>query len=82
MKAYVPLKPEPSSTNQTIDDCDDCYKPKTEKVSEEFTLIEGPRGFKGDKGEKGDDGVTLQPGPGFVVVGLEIRHSFSTVTRG
>ena len=79
MKPYVPLvvpdnPPKQTNENRT-------YKPQVMGVVQQY-LHDEEKVVKLLQGKQGLPGPTANPGPGFKLVGVELRYDIATLPRG
>ena len=79
MKPYVPLVAPSSSPKLTNER--PTYKPLVMEVVKEY-LPNEETVVKLLQGKQGLPGPTANPGPGFKLVGVELRYDIATLPRG
>ena len=79
MKPYVPLV-TPSNPPKTTDDKKE-YQPLVMGVVKDY-LPDEEKMVKLLQGKQGLRGPTANPGPGFKLVGVELRYDIATLPRG
>lgn len=79
MKPYVPLVTQNSIPKPTNDKTE--YQPFVMGVVKEY-LHDEEKVVKLLQGKQGLIGPTANPGPGFKLVGVELRYDIATLPRG
>ena len=79
MKPYVPLVTSVSPPNMTNERPE--YKPQVMGVVKQCSSDE-EKLIKLLQGKQGLPGPTANPGPGFKLVGVELRYDIATLPRG
>ena len=79
MKPYVPLVTTVSPPNMTNEKPE--YKPQVMGVVKQC-LPDEEKLIKLLQGKQGLPGPTANPGPGFKLVGVELRYDIATLPRG
>ena len=79
MKPYVPLVTQNSIPKPTNDET--AYQPFVMGVAKQC-LSDEEKVVKLLQGKQGLPGPTANPGPGFKLVGVELRYDIATLPRG